>query len=61
MRTCTNCGATITCSCQDRIASDGKRVCSGCLASHEQKIKEEALAASKPQYYSSDPNENITS
>jgi hypothetical protein len=61
MRTCTNCGNTITCGCQDRIASNGTRVCSSCLAAYEQKIKDEALIASKPKYYSSDPNENITS
>jgi hypothetical protein len=62
MRTCTNCGNTITCGCQDRIASDGKKVCSNCLAIYEQQLKDEALrAASTPKYYSSDPNENITS
>lgn len=36
MRTCTNCGTTITCGCQDRIASDGKKVCSKCSPSYEQ-------------------------
>lgn len=45
MRTCTNCGSTITCGCQDRIASDGKKVCGSCLASYEAKIKLEALIA----------------
>ena len=45
MRTCTNCGSTITCGCQDRIASDGKKVCGNCLASYEAKIKLEALIA----------------
>ena len=56
MRTCTNCGNTITCGCQDRIASDGKKVCSNCLAIYEQQIKDEALRASKPN-----PDENLTS
>jgi PHP family Zn ribbon phosphoesterase len=45
MRTCTNCGSTITCGCQDRIASDGKKVCGNCLASYEDKMKLEALIA----------------
>lgn len=45
MRTCTNCGSTITCGCQDRIASDGKRVCANCITSYEAKIKLEALIA----------------
>lgn len=61
MRNCPNCGSTITCGCQDRIASDGNRVCSSCLANYEQKIKEAALNAANPQSYSSNPNENTPS
>lgn len=38
MRSCNNCGATITCSCQDRIASDGKQVCTQCSVSYEQQL-----------------------
>lgn len=38
MRTCQNCGNTITCGCQDRIASDGKLVCSSCVVSYEHDI-----------------------
>lgn len=38
MRTCTNCGATITCGCQDRIASDGKKVCTTCSVKYEQEL-----------------------
>jgi hypothetical protein len=45
MRTCTNCGTTITCGCQDRIASNGIRVCGNCITSYEAKIKLEALTA----------------
>jgi hypothetical protein len=45
MRTCTNCGTTITCGCQDRIASNGIRVCGNCITSYEAKIKLEALLA----------------
>ena len=32
---CTNCNAVITCGCQKRVASDGRQVCSSCLASYE--------------------------
>lgn len=39
MRNCQNCGAQITCGCQDRVASDGKKVCSNCLASYEEHLK----------------------
>ena len=38
MRTCKNCGATITCSCQDRVASDGKQVCTSCSVNYEQQL-----------------------
>lgn len=38
MRSCPNCGAQITCGCQDRTASDGKRVCSNCVAFYEQQL-----------------------
>jgi hypothetical protein len=59
MRTCTNCGKEITCGCQDRTASNGTRVCSSCLAFYEQMLVQKAIEASKPQYYSSNPDENI--
>ena len=35
---CSNCGATITCGCQVRTASDGARVCTNCVAVYEQQI-----------------------
>jgi hypothetical protein len=38
MRNCPNCGAQITCGCQDRVASDGNRVCSNCVAFYEQQV-----------------------
>lgn len=38
MRTCTNCGTTITCGCQDRIASNGVRVCANCIGTYEAQI-----------------------
>jgi len=37
---CPNCNKTLTCGCQKKIASDGKAVCTSCLASYEEKIKE---------------------
>lgn len=38
MKTCTNCGASITCGCQERVASDGKKICSNCIALYEQQL-----------------------
>lgn len=38
MRTCTNCGTTITCGCQDRVASNGVRVCANCIGTYEAQI-----------------------
>lgn len=53
MRSCPNCGAQITCGCQDRNASDGTRVCSNCVAFYEQQL---ALIKQSLQQ-----NENTTS
>lgn len=50
MRNCPNCGAQITCGCQDRVASDGKKLCSNCLTSYEQHLK--VLSTQTP------PNQN---
>ena len=58
MRTCTNCNAQITCGCQDRIAIDGKLVCSSCVATYEQTLIQKKVNESK--LYSSDINENTT-
>jgi hypothetical protein len=38
MRTCINCGSQITCGCQDRVATDGKKVCSSCVVTYEQHL-----------------------
>ena len=32
---CTNCGHKLSCGCQQRTASDGKKVCSNCLSAYE--------------------------
>lgn len=45
MRNCPNCGSQITCGCQDRIASNGAKVCSNCVAFYEQQIVAAAQAA----------------
>lgn len=38
MQTCSNCGSSITCSCQIRTATDGKPCCSNCVALYEQTL-----------------------
>ncbi len=38
MRTCINCGSQITCGCQDRVATDGKKVCGSCIVTYEQQL-----------------------
>jgi len=35
---CQNCGTSLSCGCQKRTASDGKQVCSTCIASYEAKL-----------------------
>lgn len=57
MRTCTNCGTTITCGCQDRIASNGTRVCTNCISSYEIQINAQAIiAASNTKTQTEDEN-----
>jgi hypothetical protein len=38
---CPNCSAPISCGCQKRTASDGRQVCSSCLAAYERKLAEQ--------------------
>ena len=38
MKTCINCGTQITCGCQERTATDGKKVCSNCVTLYEQQL-----------------------
>ena len=40
---CPNCNSQITCGCQKRTASDGKQVCTNCLAAYEKKLKDAGL------------------
>jgi len=47
--TCPNCNATLSCGCQSRRASDGKTVCSNCLASYETKIGKTAPSTTATQ------------
>lgn len=59
MRSCNNCGATITCGCQDRIASDGKQVCTQCSVQYEQQL---VLANAQSILQNNiEQNENFTS
>jgi hypothetical protein len=41
---CSNCNATLGCSCQRRVASNGASVCANCIASYEI-----SLSAVKPE------------
>lgn len=36
---CPNCAKPITCGCQKKVASDGKQVCSNCVAAYEQMLR----------------------
>ena len=38
MAICQNCGAQLTCSCQQRTTSDGKPACQNCIAFYEQDL-----------------------
>lgn len=38
MSTCPNCKSQLSCGCQVRTASDGKQVCTNCVALYEQQL-----------------------
>jgi len=39
MSTCPNCKKKLSCGCQKRKASNGREVCSNCLTSYEEQLK----------------------
>ena len=45
---CTNCGAKLSCGCQKRVATDGKHVCSSCIAVYESGLKKISTTKSSP-------------
>lgn len=45
---CTNCGARLTCSCQQRTATNGKSVCSNCITAYEASLRPNAVKDNKP-------------
>lgn len=45
---CPNCNAQITCGCQKRVASDGKQVCTNCIAIYEKNKTIAATPVKKP-------------
>jgi hypothetical protein len=40
---CGNCGRKMSCGCQARTASDGKRVCTNCKSAYEAKIQRDKI------------------
>tara|TARA_R100000278_G_scaffold103443_1_gene79852 strand:+ start:1327 stop:1473 length:147 start_codon:yes stop_codon:yes gene_type:complete len=40
---CLNCGATLSCGCQKRTASDGRQVCNACINAYEAKLKQQKI------------------
>lgn len=47
---CPNCSTRLSCSCKERVASDGRKVCTSCLRSYEdQLIQKRLLAESQKQ------------
>jgi hypothetical protein len=38
MAQCSNCQTTLSCGCQQRVASNGATVCANCIASYEAQL-----------------------
>lgn len=45
---CSNCNAKLSCGCQQRVASDGKKVCSSCITKYETALKAASNNTDKP-------------
>ena len=43
MTLCGNCKGKMSCSCQGRTASDGKKVCTRCKGAYEAKLKKDKM------------------
>ena len=53
---CSNCGTKLTCGCQQRTASNGKMVCTNCVAAYENSLNPNATPENKfiwdiPKHY----------
>lgn len=57
MSACLNCGTSLGCSCQKRVASDGKSVCANCISAYEVKLK--SNNAPKPSSSTAPTNVNV--
>jgi len=57
---CSNCNASLSCSCQRRQASDGKSCCSSCVGTYEKNLivngPRKPLIPSQPSQPSTQPN-----
>lgn len=47
MSVCGNCGAQITCNCQYRDATDGRKVCANCVEFYEIQLNAQRLEAAQ--------------
>jgi hypothetical protein len=36
---CSNCGTKLSCGCQQKVATDGKTVCTHCVTNYESSIR----------------------
>ena len=36
---CSNCGTELSCGCQKKVATDGQKVCTHCIANYESSIR----------------------
>jgi hypothetical protein len=43
-----NCGASMGCSCQRRVASDGKACCGSCISAYELNLQKKITVTPKP-------------
>jgi transcription elongation factor Elf1 len=47
MSTCPNCNKKLSCGCQMRTASNGRKVCTNCSTSYERSLKPQKVEPTK--------------
>lgn len=59
MSSCQNCGTKMGCSCQRRVATDGKSCCSTCISAYEVNLKNKNIALTQPKPNNSTAPTNV--
>jgi transcription elongation factor Elf1 len=61
MALCPNCGAVLTCGCQQRTTSTGQAACQNCIADFEQQVAQQQRMVEQAMQAKLNPDTNLNS